>query len=116
MSRYYITVPERTARFSIYPAAAELTSKSPSLPGRVGRERTSPSVPGSRHPPLRAAAHRRPGHREPGRQGMPRVKTDERLNDSINVPVPRSLKRRVIALAKRLDGKPAHTKFTRILI
>ncbi len=44
---------------------------------------------------------------------MPRT-TDEKLDDSINVPIPRKLKARVVSLAKAVDQAP--TKFARALI
>jgi hypothetical protein len=49
---------------------------------------------------------------------MPRLKKSAsvRLNDSINVPVNRSLKRRVIELAKQDPEGASLTKFTRRLI
>lgn len=42
--------------------------------------------------------------------------TDEKLDTSINVPVPRRLKGRVKALAKQQPTKVAHTAFARTLI
>jgi hypothetical protein len=38
------------------------------------------------------------------------------LDDSINVPVPKKLKRKVIDLAKREPNQPRHTAFARTLI
>jgi hypothetical protein len=46
---------------------------------------------------------------------MPRSKPNK-LNDSINMPVPRSLKREVIALAETAPGKPSHTAYARQVI
>jgi hypothetical protein len=49
---------------------------------------------------------------------MPRARksADERLNDSINVPVNRRLKRRVVALAGRSPGTPSPTRLARMAI
>ncbi len=46
---------------------------------------------------------------------MPRTKA-EKLDDSINVPVPQALKRRVLEMAGKEPGEPAYTKFARLLL
>lgn len=46
---------------------------------------------------------------------MPRKKHDK-LDDSINVPVPKALKKRVLAEAEKMPVRIAHTAFTRMLI
>lgn len=40
----------------------------------------------------------------------------EKLDDTINVAVPKALKRRLTALAKAFPGDPAPTKFARLIL
>lgn len=47
---------------------------------------------------------------------MPKAKPADKLNDSINIPVPRAFKRRVIELAEKAPGNMAHTKYARRLL
>lgn len=49
---------------------------------------------------------------------MPRVKkrAADRLDDSINVPLPRDLKRRVLRVAKAMEGSPPPTRVARRFI
>lgn len=41
---------------------------------------------------------------------------NEKLNDSINVPVPRSLKKLIVGFAKQHPEQPSHTRFARMIL